>query len=476
MTPEADLSPRSESMLSTIGLMVATAMQAADALIVNVSLPQLEQDLGGGVELGVWVITSYLCASAVTAPLTGWLRSRFGVRRLWSGSVGAFILASLLCAAAPSGGALILFRVLQGASGGVILPLSQAILLDIYPKERHGRMLAIWGAALMVGPILGPVAGGIATDLASWRFAFVINFPFGMLAIWSVARRRFAPEPLGEARPIDAVGFMFLMAAIAALELCLQRSIGRSWLASPELWAEGSVTAIAFGATACRAQRSNFTAFRVVVFKDINFALAAFYNFVTSGLLFVTVVFLPALAEGPFGYNASLSGFTIVPRAIFMTLMMLLSGQLIGRVDYRILLTTGWLLMAAGLAILSTVGFAEAVVWMVVGSTVQAIGAGLLLTPHSTLAFSTLATELRTDASGVYSLLRQLGFASGVALMTAVLRAKVAQALGDPAAAVSPQLVATATWQAYCECFQIMAIASLAVIPGIFLFRVRDGN
>src|SRR6185312_6184170 len=116
--------------------------------------------------------------------------------------------------------------------------------------------------------------------------------------------------------------------------------------------------------------------------------------------------------------------------------------------DYRILLTTGWLLMAAGLAILSTVGFAEAVVWMVVGSTVQAIGAGLLLTPHSTLAFSTLATELRTDASGVYSLLRQLGFASGVALMTAVLRAKVAQALGDPAAAVSPQLVATATWQA----------------------------
>jgi DHA2 family multidrug resistance protein len=462
--------------------MIATAMQAADALIVNVALPQLERDLGSGVELGAWVITSYLCATAIAAPLTGWLRSRYGVQRLWSGTIGAFIAASLLCSAAPSGATLIFFRVLQGAAGGVILPLSQAILLDIYPKQQHGRMLAIWGAAMMVGPIIGPLAGGIATDLASWRLAFVINFPFGVLAIWSVARLRFAAE-VDRARPVDAVGFILLMLAIGALQLCLERGVGRSWLDSPELWAEGSLATIAFGGMVYRARRSGFSVFRLAVFKDINFALAAFYNFATSGLLFVTVVFLPALAEGPFGYDATLSGFTIVPRAAFMTLTMLLIGQLIGKIDYRILLTTGWVLMSAGLAILSEITFAQGIEWMVVGSTVQAVGAGMLFTPHSTLAFSTLAPGLRTDASGLYSLLRQLGFALGVALMTAVLRTRIAHDLGGLTgaggalvASLPTQIIKTATWQAYCECFGMMAIAALVVVPGIFLFRVRDGD
>jgi DHA2 family multidrug resistance protein len=176
--------------LATCGLMIATAMQAADALIANVALPQLQSDLGGGIELGAWVMTSYLCATAVFAPLTGWLRRRYGPRQLFHGAIGVFIAASLLCAAAPSGAAIILFRILQGAGGGIILPLAQAILLDLYPKERHGRMLAIWGAALMVGPILGPPIGGIITDLASWRWVFAINLPIGLLAIWATSRLR----------------------------------------------------------------------------------------------------------------------------------------------------------------------------------------------------------------------------------------------------------------------------------------------
>jgi DHA2 family multidrug resistance protein len=482
MMLEASHPLQSSRVLPTCGLMIATALQAADALIVNVALPQLERDLGSGVELGAWVITSYLCATAVAAPLTGWLRSRYGVRRLWSRTIGVFIVASLLCSAAPSGATLILFRVLQGAAGGVILPLSQAILLDIYPKQQHGRMLAVWGAALMVGPIIGPLAGGIATDLASWRLAFVINFPFGILAIWSMARVRFAPDA-GQPRPVDGMGLVLLIVAIGALQLCLERGVGRSWLNSPELWAEGSLAAVAFGALLYRARRSGFSVFRLGVFKDINFALAAFYNFATSGLLFVTVVFLPALAEGPFGYDATLSGFTIVPRAAFMTLTMLVVGQLIGKIDYRILLTSGWLLMAAGLAILSKITLAQGIEWMVVGSTVQAVGAGMLFTPHSTLAFSTLAAGLRTDASGLYSLLRQLGFASGVALMTAILRMRIAhdleglpEATGALVASLPRKIVATATWQAYCECFGVMAIAALAVVPGVFLFRVRGGD
>jgi len=212
--------------LATCGLMIATAMQAADALIANVALPQLQSDLGGGIELGAWVMTSYLCATAVFAPLTGWLRRRYGPRQLFHGAIGVFIAASLLCAAAPSGAAIILFRILQGAGGGIILPLAQAILLDLYPKERHGRMLAIWGAALMVGPILGPPIGGIITDLASWRWVFAINLPIGLLAIWATSRLRPQAEP-PEAVAIDGVGIVLLMIAVGALQLTLERGVGR---------------------------------------------------------------------------------------------------------------------------------------------------------------------------------------------------------------------------------------------------------
>jgi DHA2 family multidrug resistance protein len=465
--------------LATCGLMIATAMQAADALIANVALPQLQSDLGGGIELGAWVMTSYLCATAVFAPLTGWLRRRYGPRQLFHGAIGVFIAASLLCAAAPSGAAIILFRILQGAGGGIILPLAQAILLDLYPKERHGRMLAIWGAALMVGPILGPPIGGIITDLASWRWVFAINLPIGLLAIWATSRLRPQAEP-SEAVAIDGVGIVLLMIAVGALQLTLERGVGRSWLHSPELIGEASITILAVTAMAVRARHSGFGVFRLDVFKDINFAVAAFYNFMTSGLLFVAVVFLPALGEGPLGYSATLAGSTIVPRAVLMMLMMLITGRLIGKINYRILLAGGWILMASGLALLSAIPAENALFVLVAGSTVQAVGAGLLFTPLSTLAFSTLPPGRRTDAAGVYSLLRQLGFASGTALMTAVLGAKMGTYLADLtaqfAAAGGPipaQRIDAANLRAYAECFRLMAVAALIVAPGILFFRLE---
>jgi DHA2 family multidrug resistance protein len=459
-------------LLVTGGLMIASALQAADALIVNVALPQLGQDLGGGIELGTWVMTSYLCATAVTAPLTGWLRRRYGATRLFAAAVWAFIATSLLCAFAPTGAALIMLRVLQGAAGGVILPLVQAILLDLYPQERYGRMMGILGAVTMLGPVVGPLLGGIVTDLTSWRAVFLINLPLGLVVLAATRRLRYHEEA-ADGAPIDWVGVVLLMIAVAALQLGLERGIGRPWQ-SPELLAEAAVFVGAIGGIAVRARHSGFAVFRPAIFKDLNFAVAAFYNFMLSGLVFVAIVFLPLLGEGPLGFSATLAGFTIVPRAILLMLMMLAVGELMGRVDHRILLGAGWLLMAGGLAILTQVSAADGMLWMVVGSTVQSLGAGLLFTPHSTLAFATLAPELRTDASGLYSLLRQLGFASGMALMTAVLRLQVNAhrgVLSDGGGAAAAPTFDLASLLAYRDCFRMMAIASLLVIPGIFLFR-----
>jgi DHA2 family multidrug resistance protein len=227
-----------------------------------------------------------------------------------------------------------------------------------------------------------------------------------------------------------------------------------------------------------RAQRTGFAAFRLAVFRDINFAAGACYNFVTSALLFVAIVFIPALGQGPLGYGATLAGMTIVPRGIATMLMMLLVGRLLEVIDCRILLGCGIGLTVVGLFMLSAARPPDALAWLVIGSTLQSVGGGGLLTCLSTISFSTLAPEMRTDAAGVYSLLRQLGCASGVALMTAVLHAKTNAnllAMGDGpiglGGAVSPEDFASL--EAYGACFREMAFAALFMLPGIWLFRVR---
>jgi len=474
LSGETALPLPADRSIATVGLMIATAMQAADALIVNVALPRLEADLGGGPALGAWVLMAYLCATAVVAPLTGWLRRRYGARQLFPLAIWAFVAASLLCSAAPTATAIIIARILQGAGGGVIHPLSQAILLDIHPKERHGRMLAIWGSAVMVGPILAPLIGGVITDLSSWRWVFVINLPLGILSVWCLRRVRSVAETSGDAA-IDGFGIVLLMAGVGALQLFLQRGAGQAWFHSPEIVAEAAIAAIAFTLLVLRARRSGFAVFRAEVFKDRNFAPATFYNFMLSALLFSSVMFLPLLAEGPFGLPATLAGAMVVPRAVLMTAMILCIGHIIGRVDMRILLASGWLLMAAGLAILSAIQTGNGPLWIIIGSATQALGAGMLYTPISTLAFSTLAPELRTDATGLFSLLRQLGYASGVALMTALLQQRVQMNLAHEGAL--PHALEAATLAAYRDCFRMMAGAALLVVPGIALFRIaRRGS
>src|SRR5882724_3130199 len=240
MTVEVAILSSSGRRQATVALMIATAMQAFDSTIANVALPQLQQDLGGGIDLGSWVMTSYLCASAVMATLTGWFRRRFGARQAFAGAIALFVVASLLCSIAPSAAALIQFRVVQGAAAGIIQPLAQAILLDIYPKRQHGRMLAIWGATIMAGPILGPVLGGIITDLASWRWIFALNLPLGAIAILGLGHLPTTTEPAVELR-IDRLGIVLLVVGVGSLQLALERSIGETWPFSAEIMAEAAV-------------------------------------------------------------------------------------------------------------------------------------------------------------------------------------------------------------------------------------------
>jgi MFS transporter, DHA2 family, multidrug resistance protein len=456
--------------------MIATVMQALDATIANVALPQLQESLGGGIDLGSWVMTSYLCASAVTATLTGWLRRRYRARPIFAGSIGLFVIASVLCSIAPSAAALIQFRLIQGMAAGVIQPLAQAILLDIYPKEDHGRMLAIWGASIMVGPILGPVLGGIITDLASWRWIFALNVPLGLVAILGLGRVPISEEVAARPR-IDSIGLILLVLGVGSLQLALQRSIGQPWPFSIEIAIEAAAAVLALAAIAVRSGRSQSTLLRLQVFHNRNFATSAFYNYMVGALLFTTIVFLPALSQGPLDYGATQAGLVLSPRGIGTMATMLLVGCLIDRVDNRALLAAGLLITAGGLTLISRAPPDGGEIWLASANAIQGIGVGLLFTPLSTLGFSSLATELRTDAAGVYNLLRQLGCATGVAIMTAVLQARIqtnistissqAETGGSPS-----QLVDLAAFAAYTGCFRTMAIVTILILPGVLLFRV----
>ncbi|MBV8504473.1 MAG: DHA2 family efflux MFS transporter permease subunit [Alphaproteobacteria bacterium] len=475
MSVEARIQSSSGRRQATVALMIATAMQAFDTTIANVALPQLEQSLGGGIELGSWVMTSYLCASAIMATLTGWLRRRHGARPLFIGSISLFIVASGLCSIAPSSVALIQFRLAQGTAAGIIQPLAQAILLDIYPERDHGRMLAIWGATIMAGPILGPVLGGVIADLSSWRWIFVLNVPLGLIAILGLGQVPSTIEPT--TNRIDGLGLVLLIIGVGSLQLTLQRMIGQTWPLSAETAAEASVAVFALVAIAIRSLRSQFTLFKFQVFRSLNFSAAVFYNFLVGALLFTTIVFLPALSEGPLGYDATQAGLALSPRGIATMATMLAVHYLIDRVDHRALLGTGIVITAGALALMSRVPADGGGLWLAAASAIQGIGVGLLFTPLSTLAFSALDAELRTDAAGVYSLLRQLGCATGVAVMTAVLQARIhgnslagfASGAGMP----SPSEAASyGVFVAYTGCFQTMAIMTAVTLPGILLFRV----
>lgn len=479
MTVDASASPLAGRRQATTALMIATAMQAFDATIANVALPQLERGFGGAIELGSWVMTSYLAASAVTAILTGWLRRRWGARQVFTAAVGLFVCASLLCACAPTSDALISFRLIQGAAAGIIQPLSQAIILDIYPKSEHGRMLAIWGATIMAGPMLGPVLGGVITDLSSWRWIFAVNAPIGAIALLGLGTVPSRAEPAG-AGPIDGVGIAMMALATGSIQMMLQRSIGRIWPPLPETAGEAGIAVFACAVIAVQSRRARFALFRFDIFRDVNFAVAALYNFLVGAMLFTTIVFVPALAEGPFATDATQAGLAISPRGIGTMAMMLAIRYAIDRVDHRALLAVGLAATAGALGLMAWVPAEAGEVWLAVASAAQGVGVGLLFTPLSTLAFSTVAAELRTDAAGVYNLARQLGCATGVAAMSAVLQARIHTHLWElhdhagPLGLAPARVYEAASFAAYTDCFRLLALVTLAMIPGVFFFRTMQ--
>jgi MFS transporter, DHA2 family, multidrug resistance protein len=448
-------------------LLLATLMQAFDATIVNVALPSIQHTLAIDTAAAGWVVTTYLVAASATMPVAGWLRLRLGGQPLFVGAVVGFAAASMLCALAPTVLALIAARAAQGACAGVILPLTQALLLDLHPKSRHPAILARWGSTIVIGPVIGPLLGGALTEYASWSWIFYVNVPICCLALLGVrGALGQLPQATGALKTkIDLTGIALLVLTVTAFELLLQNgarlggSLGWDWVVE---------TAVTLGGGALLLRHFERTPNAVIdirLFRDRNFAGAVLINVVVGAIFFATITLVPSVIEGPLGHDSMMAGILMAPRGIATMAAMLVMGHLAKTLDPRPFVVLGLVVTVAGLGMFGAIGPDAGLEWLIAASIVLGLGAGCLITPLSVLAFLTIVPDARTNAAGLYNLARQLGGALGVAGVTAVVAAMTPMASARPHSA--------SALDGYYTAFFLLILLAMLAIPAVTLFRAR---
>jgi DHA2 family multidrug resistance protein len=405
--------------LITIAIMLATVMQVLDTTISNVALPSMMGDLGASQDTITWVLTSYIVAAAIMTPVTGWFADRLGRRELFLVTVVGFTVTSMLCGIAWSLNSIVAFRLLQGMFGAAIVPLSQTILLDINPKERHGSAMALWGAGIMVGPIAGPVLGGWLTDAFNWRWTFFVNLPVGILAFLGAAA--YLPRIPKRLRGFDFFGFAMLSIGVGSLQLLLDRGEQIDWFQSTEAWIELGLTIAGFWVFLVHLLTSKSVFIDPKIFLDRNFATGLVFIFVIGIVLFSSLALLPPMLSNLFNHPTVTTGLVMAPRGVGTMISMLLVGRLVRMVDARILVLTGLALTVASMYEMT--GFSPQMDdrLIIISGIVQGLGLGLVFVPLSTVAFATLEPRFRTDAASLFSLVRNIGSGIGISIVTVVL-------------------------------------------------------
>ena len=481
-------------------VMLATLMQALDTTIANVALPDMQGTLSATQDQVAWVLTSYIVASAILTPITGWLAGRFGRRRVLVVSVAGFTFASLLCGIANGIGEMVLFRLLQGMFGAALVPISQSLLLDTFPKEKHGAAMALWGMGIMIGPILGPPLGGFLTENYSWRWVFLINLPVGALALAGILAS--VKKELPHQRPLDFTGLLLLALGIGGLQLMLDRGQGEDWFGSAEIQLEAAVAFLAlYGYGLWWWTRREHALLDLGLFRNANFAIGCLLIFVIGIVLFATLALLPPYLSGLMDYPVLTIGLVLAPRGVGTLLSMMIVGRLMGRIDARWPIFTGLVLMAVSLHGMTGFGTEAAmsdVVWL---GVLQGFGLGLVFVPISAVAYATLEPSQRTEAAGLFSLVRNIGSSVGISVVFTLLargtqanHAEIAaripafgaeatlvpQAMDPATAAGAALLNAQVTQQAaaiaYANDFQLMLWLTLCAMPLVLLMRAAQSS
>jgi DHA2 family multidrug resistance protein len=481
----------------TAAVTLATVIQTLDSTIANVALPRMQGEMGATQEQIAWVLTSYIVATAICMPLTGFLAGRFGRRRLFLASVIGFTLASMLCGVAATLGQIVLFRVLQGAFGAFLVPLAQAVLLDTWPREKQTAAMAVWGVGVMLGPILGPTLGGWLTEYQSWRWVFFINLPIGVVT--TLGLLAWLPEtPTGRGRRFDVAGFAFLAIGLASLQLMLDRGESLGWFDSREIVLEAALAALGLYLFVAHILTHHAPFVQPRLFVDRNFAAGLVIVFAMGVVLLATTTLLPPFLQGLMGYPVFDTGVLLAPRGVGTALAMIAVGRYGDRVDPRLLILLGFGLCAASLHAMTA--FDTDVTPRMIATTgiVQGLGIGFVFPPLTTVAFASLAPDNRNEGTAMFSLVRNIGSSIGISIVVSALshtarveRAALAEhieasslplrlaieagtvALDSPEglAALDGELTRQATTLAFLHDFRLMMWVCLAAMPLVLLLR-----
>ena len=480
-----------------IGSMAGVLMQALDTTIANVALPYMEGSLSASRDQITWVLTSYIIAAAIMTAPVGWLAARFGKKNFLIASIAGFTFASMLCGAAQNLEQMVVFRLIQGVFGAALGPLSQAVMLDMYPPQKRGNVMAIWGMGVMLGPILGPTLGGVLTDAYNWRWIFYINVPFGIAACVMLAVF-FKDTARDSSLKFDWFGFTALGVGLGALQLMLDRGGTKDWFSSPEIVLEAMAAGLGLYLFLAHMLTAKKPFIPVEIFKDRNFIGGLVLMFVMGAILLASSALISPYLQNLSGRSVTQTGFLMVPRGIGVMFAMMFAGRLTMKTDPRVIMTVGAGLMVWSLWAMTSwtpgVSVSE-ISWV---TFIQGAGMGLVFVPMNMVAFATLSPHLRTDGAGLSNLMRNIGSAIGVSLTSSILASSIQtihsqlsghasvfnRALGvnAPSMMMNPQIPFglanlnslieyRAQVQAYANDFYLMFVISLPVFAVIWLMK-----
>lgn len=412
--------PSKHPLAVTAAVMVPAIMYALDTTIANVALPHMQGSLSATHDQIAWVLTSYIVASAIMTAPTAWLAARFGRRNYFTFAVIGFTVASGMCGAAQSLEQIVAFRILQGVFGASLIPISQSILLDTYPPEKHGSAMALWGVGVMIGPILGPTLGGYLTEFYGWRYVFYINLPIGIASVIGIVLS--VEEHADNGRfPFDLTGFALLSLAVGSFQLMLDRGEGEDWFESLEIKLEAVVAATAFVMFIVHSLTAARPFVSLALFKDRNFLLGTTLMFLVGMLLYSVMALLPPFLQQLKGFPVIEIGELIAPRGVGTMLAMLTVGRLVSRIDPRNFVVVGLLIAAYATWDMTFFTLDVSFTRLLANGFIQGFGLGLIFVPLTTITFSTLTGSLRTEGTGIYALLRNTGSSIGISIVVALL-------------------------------------------------------
>ena len=478
--------------------MLANIMQGVDNTIANVALPHIQGSLSASQDQIAWVLTSYIVAAAITMPLTGWMAGRIGIKYVFLFSVGGFTIASALCGAAASLEQLVLYRALQGVCGAGLIPLSQAVLLQINPPERHGKAMAVYGIGTMMGPISGPLLGGWLTEDFSWRWIFYVNLPVGILCTIGILTF-IRVNRNAHRETFDAFGFLALSFAVGAMQLMLDRGELKDWFHSREIWIEATVAALSFYLFVVHtATASGRTFINRDLLRNVNFIAGTVLMFAVGAIMTGTLALLPTMLQQQMNYPVFTTGIVVSPRALGSMIAMFAVAKVINNIDNRLLILFGLVLTAFAMWQMTQFSLDMDYWPLVTSGFIQGFGLGCTFVPLNVTALSTLPRHILTQGTALRSLMRNLGGSVGISVLVAILaentqtvHAQLIEGLrpdnplihsplfGFPysltaptgVAALNAEVTRQASMVAYIDDFWLLMVLCIVSIPLLLLLR-----